>query len=112
MQQQKILIATTNDIAGYDVIEYKGLVWGITVRCKNVGADVGAGCKQIFGGEIEAYTAMAEEARQQALERMTQSARRLGANAVLRVAFDAGGGGGGAATMTAYGTAVIIAPKG
>lgn len=107
----RVLITTTNDIPGYDVVEYKGLVWGITVRCKNVGADLGAGCKQIFGGEIAAYTQMAEEARQEALDRMTENARRRGANAVLRVSFDAGGGGQGAATMTAYGTAVVVQPK-
>ena len=106
-----VFIATTNDIAGHDIVEYKGLVWGITVRCKNVGSDIGAGCKQLFGGEIQAYTQMAEEARQEALDRMIQSAKRLGANAVIRVVFDAGGGGQGAATMTAYGTAVVVQPK-
>lgn len=110
MATDRVLIATTNDIAGYEAVEYKGLVWGITVRAKHAGHDIGAGCKQIFGGELAGYTAMAEEARQEALDRMIKNARRLGANAVLRVAFDAGGGGQGTATMTAYGTAVVIRP--
>ena len=118
MQFEKIMMATTPTIPGYDIVEYKGMVWGITVRCKDFVVDYLSSWRQVFGGEMKGYARMAEEARQQAVDRMISAARRKGANAIIEVNFDSEMSGGqnsqqkGASNaVTAYGTAVVVRPR-
>jgi len=103
----KIILSTTENIKGYEIIEYKGIVWGVSVRAKDCITDMLSGFKQFFGGEMEGYTQLAIESKQQALDRMCAAAQRKGATAVLKVHFDSGGAGYGSSEVTAYGTAVL-----
>ncbi|MEM8677824.1 MAG: YbjQ family protein [Planctomycetota bacterium] len=106
-----MIVVNTDTIAGYVVVEVKGLVQGNTVRAKNAGRDIAAGLKNLVGGELKAYTELLTESRRQALERMLAQAEQLGANAVLNVRFTTSAVTAGAAEMYAYGTAVIVQPQ-
>ena len=88
----------------------KGLVQGNTIRAKHLGRDLGAGLKNLVGGELTGYTELLTESRQQALERMIDQATQLGANAVVNVRFTTSSVAAGAAELYAYGTAVIVQP--
>ena len=103
-----MIIVNTDSVQGRDVVSVHGLVMGNTIRSKNVGKDIGAGLKNLVGGELRSYTAMLTEARQEALERMAESAAGLGANAVVNVRFTTSQITGGAAELLAYGTAVTL----
>ena len=85
-----------------------GLVRGNTIRARHVGRDIMAGLRTIVGGEISEYTKLFAEAREQALDRMLEEARGLGANAVLEVRFATSMVMSGAAELLAYGTAVVV----
>ena len=104
----KVLISTADTIHGYKIVEHKGLVWGVTVRAKNFFTDVFSGFQNLFGGEVDGYTQLAIDTKQQAVDRLITSARRQGANAIIRLHFDSGGSGTGASEVTAYGTAVVV----
>jgi uncharacterized protein YbjQ (UPF0145 family) len=88
----------------------KGLVQGNTIRAKHLGRDIGAGLKNLIGGELTGYTQLLTESRQQALDRMIDQATQLGANAVVNVRFTTSSVAAGAAELYAYGTAVIVQP--
>lgn len=103
-----MIIVNTDRVPGRDVHAVHGLVMGNTIRSKNVGKDIGAGLKNLVGGELRSYTAMLTEARQEALDRLTESASAMGANAVLNVRFTTSQITGGAAELLAYGTAVTL----
>lgn len=109
--QDRVLTSSSEYIHGYTIVEHKGLVWGVTVRAKDFITDFFAGIRQFFGGELDGYTQLAIDAKQEAVDRMIASARRWGANGIIRVSFDSGGAGTGAAEITAYGTAVVIEPE-
>ena len=81
---------------------------GNTIRSKNVGKDIGAGLKNLVGGELRSYTKMLTESREEALHRMVDSAEALGADAVVNVRFTTSQIAGGAAELLAYGTAVTL----
>lgn len=117
MVSGKIMLTTTPTVPGHEIVEYKGMVWGITVRCKNFVVDYLASWRQLFGGKMKGYSEMLEEARQQAVDRMIASARKKGANAVVEVYFDTevktkqpGNDQGASTSVTAYGTAVFVKP--
>lgn len=95
-------------IAGQRVTETLGLVRGNTIRARHLGRDIVAGLKSLVGGEIEEYTKMMAEAREQALDRLAEDAEALGANAVVGVQFATTMTMPGAAEFLAYGTAVVI----
>ena len=101
-----MLIATTNDLPGYDVEEVYGEVFGLTVRSRNVGSQIGAGFKSMLGGELKGMTKALVESRQQVIERMVEEAEAKGANAVLAMRFDTSEMGGTWTEICAYGTAV------
>ena len=82
-----MIIATTENIAGYNIEEHFGTVIGNTIRARHVGKDIMAGFRTIIGGEIKEYTGMMAESREQALMRMKERAEELGANAVVGVTF-------------------------
>lgn len=107
-----MIVVNTETIAGYHIKTVLGLVQGNTVRARNVGRDFIAGLKNIVGGELDEYTELLTESRQQALQRMLLEATRLGANAVVNVRFCTSAVSAGAAELYAYGTAVYAVREG
>lgn len=102
-----MIITTLPDIPGKKVEKIVGIVEGNTIRARNIGRDILAGLKNIIGGEIEEYTKLMAESREQAIDRMIESAEEMGANAVLNVRFSTSYIMSSAAEILAYGTAVI-----
>ena len=111
-QAEQMYISTTSEIKGAEIVQHLGLVYGATVRARGIGGDCMAGCQSTCGGEVSAYTEMAIESRNEAVNRMLAEARGLGANAVLGIKFDSdnmGSGQGASANGTiVYGTAVVV----
>jgi len=103
-----MIMTTTETISGKKVVKTLGLVKGNTIRARHVGRDIVAGFRNIVGGEIVEYTKMLAESREQALDRMQEEAKKLGANAVVGMRFITASIMGGAAELLAYGTAVIV----
>jgi uncharacterized protein YbjQ (UPF0145 family) len=103
-----MIISTTEFIPGKKVNKILGLVKGNTVRARNIGKDIMAALKNLVGGEIEEYTKLLAESREQALDRMIKNAEELGANAVIGVRFGTSYVMQNAAEIIAYGTAVIV----
>jgi uncharacterized protein YbjQ (UPF0145 family) len=95
-------------VPGRTVCEFYGVVTGSTVRAKHVGTDLLASLKNLVGGELRGYTQLLQEARQEALDRMIEQARSVGANAVVNVRFATSSITQGAAELFAYGTAVRV----
>ena len=103
-----MLITTTNDLPGYQVEEVLGEVFGLTVRSRNVGSQIGAGLKSLVGGELRGMTKALVDSRAQVIERLTEEAERRGGNAVLAMRFDTSEMGGTWTEICAYGTAVRV----
>ena len=103
-----MLCSNTEEIPGQKIVEFYGVVTGSTVRAKHIGRDFAAGLKNILGGELKGYTELLQEARQEALHRMMEQARSVGANAVINVRFATSSVAQGAAELFAYGTAVKV----
>jgi uncharacterized protein YbjQ (UPF0145 family) len=103
-----MLVSNIELIPGRRIVRHLGMVQGNTVRAKHVGKDILAGFKNIFGGELVAYTELLSEAREEAVERMLAHARQIGANAVINVRFSTSSVTAGAAELFAYGTAVVL----
>jgi uncharacterized protein YbjQ (UPF0145 family) len=103
-----MLIATTERIAGYEIAETLGEVFGITVRSRSVFGNIGAGLKSLIGGEITQYTKLLTEARLHAIERLTEAAQAMGADAVIMMRFDSSEIGQTMSEIVAYGTAVRL----
>ncbi len=103
-----MIITTTDYIPGKKIKTILGLVKGNTVRARNIGKDILAAFKNIVGGEIQEYTKLIAEAREQALDRMKRNAEELGANAIISVRFGTSYVMQNAAEIIAYGTAVIV----
>ena len=101
-------ISTANDIPGYKIIETKGFVYGLTVRSRGAGGQIGAGVKSLFGGEIRQYVKMMEESRDEALERVMEHARDLGANGIVAIRFDSNEISNVMQEILVYGTAVVV----
>ena len=105
-----MIVTNTETIAGYHIVEIRGLVQGNTVRAKHAGRDIAASFKNLIGGELKGYTELLTESRRQAIERMMSQAEQLGANAVVNVRLTTSAVPAGAAALYAYGTAVIAEP--
>jgi uncharacterized protein YbjQ (UPF0145 family) len=103
-----MLISTMNDIPGYDVEEVMGEAFGLTVRSRNVGSQIGASLKSLVGGELVGMTKMLAEGRAHATERLIEEAEGKGANAILAFRFDTSELGTTWTEICAYGTAVRI----
>ncbi len=99
---------TSSEVAGKKIVETLGLVRGTTVRARHVGNDIIAYLRNLVGGEVLEYTKMLAEAREQALDRMTEEARKLGANAIIDIRFSTSNIASGAAEILVYGTAVKL----
>ena len=103
-----MIVTTTADIEGKRIVRTLGIARGNTIRARHVGRDIMAGLRNIVGGEVSEYTKLMAEAREQALDRMVEEARNLGANAVVEVRFSTSEVMSGAAELLAYGTAVVV----
>jgi uncharacterized protein YbjQ (UPF0145 family) len=103
-----MLLSTTFEIPGRKVDKSLGVVTGNTVRSKHLGKDIVAGLRNIVGGEVSEYTEMLAESRVEALKRMTDSARKMNADAVIGVRFTTSSITARAAELLAYGTAVKL----
>jgi uncharacterized protein YbjQ (UPF0145 family) len=106
----QMLILTSNYAAGYKVEKVLGMVYGITVRSRGLGGNIMAGLRTIAGGEITEYTQLAQVSRQEALDRLSEHARNMGANAVLSVMFDSTEMAQSMEEIIAFGTAVVVSP--
>jgi len=105
---QGITLSNIESIPGKRIVEFYGVVTGNTVRAKHIGRDIMASLKNIFGGELKGYTELLQDAREEALDRMMEQAKSLGANAVVNVRFSTSSVAQGAAELFAYGTAVKV----
>lgn len=103
-----MIISTTETVAGRRIVRTLGLVRGNTIRARHLGRDILAVFRNLVGGEISEYTKLLGEAREQALDRMLEEARELGANAVVCARFSTSEVSSGAAEILAYGTAVVV----
>ena len=106
-----MIIATTENVAGYVITEHLGTVIGNTIRARHVGKDIMAGFRTILGGEVKDYTGMMAESREQALMRMKDRAEEMGADAVVGGRFQTSMILQGTAELLVYGTAVKIVRK-
>lgn len=102
------LVSTANEIPGYRITENLGIVRGITVRSRNVFANIGAGFQTLVGGNITIYTELCEKTRQEAYTLMIQHAQSMGANAIVAFRYDANEVMSGVTEVLAYGTAVKV----
>jgi uncharacterized protein YbjQ (UPF0145 family) len=101
-----MIISTMNDLPGYEIEEVFGEVFGLTVRSRNIGSQVGAGLKSLLGGELKGMTKMLASGRQDATTRLTEEAEAKGANAIIAFRFDTSELGSTWTEICAYGTAV------
>jgi uncharacterized protein YbjQ (UPF0145 family) len=101
-----MLITTANDLPGWEITETLGEVFGLTVRSRNVGSQIGAGLKSIVGGELKGMTKALVDSRLQVIERMVEEAQGKGADAIVAMRFDTSEMGGNWTEICAYGTAV------
>jgi len=101
-----MLISTMNDVPGYEVEEVIGEVYGLTVRSRNIGSQLGASLKSLVGGELKGMTKVLASSRDEVTQRLIDSAESKGANAVLAFRFDTSEIGGTWTEICAYGTAV------
>jgi uncharacterized protein YbjQ (UPF0145 family) len=105
-----MIVTTSGTIAGKRIVKTLGIVRGNTIRARHIGKDILALFKNIFGGEIEEYTKLLAESREQSIDRMVADAEQLGGNAVIEVRFSTSYIMANAAEILSYGTAVVIEP--
>lgn len=103
-----MILVTTMEVPGRRIAACYGLVRGNTVRARAIGRDIGAALKNIVGGEVEEYTKLLAESREQAMDRMIEEARARGADAIVAVRFSSSEVARGAAELLVYGTAVRL----
>ena len=101
-----MLITTANDLPGHEIVETLGEVFGLTVRSRNIGSQLGAGFKSILGGELKGMTKALVDSRLQVIERMVEEAESKGADAIVAMRFDTSEMGPNWTEICAYGTAV------
>ena len=106
----EFIIVSSNYVPGYEILETKGFVYGLTVRSRGVGGQIGAGIRSMFGGEIKEYVQMMQQSRNEALERCIEHAQEMGANAIISARFDSDAISDIMQEILAYGTAVIAQP--
>ncbi|PJM95726.1 YbjQ family protein [Streptomyces sp. CB01373] len=103
-----VLVVTTNEVSGHRVEKVIGEVFGLTVRSRYLGSQIGAGLKSMIGGELKGLTKTLVQTRNQAMERLVEQARARGANAVLAFRFDVTEAADAGTEVCAYGTAVVL----
>lgn len=103
----EFIIVSSNYVPGYEILETKGFVYGLTVRSRGVGGQIGAGIRSMFGGEIKEYVTMMEETRDEALTRALEHAQSMGANAIISARYDSNDISEVMQEILLYGTAVV-----
>ena len=103
-----MIITTTETVPGKTIKEVLGIVEGDIVMSKHIGSDFAAGLRNIVGGEVKGYTDMLEKARKEAMERMVESAEKIGADAIVGMRYGSSAIMASASEMLAYGTAVKL----
>ena len=103
-----MIVTTTNEVAGCQVIAYLGVVRGIVVRSPNIAQGFLGSLQTIVGGNIEQYVRVCEQARQDAFTLMVQHALQIGADAIIGMRYDATEFQQGVTEVLAYGTAVRL----
>ena len=103
-----MILATTENISGKKIVKHIGVVKGNTIRARHLGRDLLAVLRAIIGGEISEYTKAIAEAREQAIDRMVESAAEQGANAIVCLRFSTSYMMQGAAEILVFGTAVKV----
>ncbi len=103
-----MIIATSSNIVGKEITKTYGVVRGNTVRARHLGKDIVAGLKTLVGGEIQEYTKLMAESREQSIDRMVEEAKALGANAIVDARFATSYIMSNVAEILVYGTAVLI----
>jgi uncharacterized protein YbjQ (UPF0145 family) len=105
---RRVIISTMNDLPGYEIADVLGEVFGLTVRSRNVGSQIGASLKSLAGGELKGMTKMLAEGREHATQRLIEEAESKGADAILAFRFDTSELGTTWTEVCAYGTAVKV----
>lgn len=103
-----MILTNIDTVPGKTIVEFYGVVSGSTVRAKHIGRDIMASLKNLVGGELKGYTELLQESRAEAVQRMSDQARQMGANAVVNIRFATSSVAQGAAELFAYGTAVRV----
>ena len=106
-----MLVVTTENVPGYRVTKTMGQCFGVVVRSRGLGGNIMASLRSIVGGEIHEYTALLEEARRHAVDRLVRNATVMGGNAIVMMRFDSAEIGQTMSEIVAYGTAVQIVPE-
>jgi uncharacterized protein YbjQ (UPF0145 family) len=106
-----VIVTTMNDLPGYEITDVLGEVFGLTVRSRNVGSQLGASFKSLVGGELKGMTKMLAEGREHAHDRLIEEAESKGADAIIAFRFDTSELGGTWTEICAYGTAVKARKK-
>ena len=101
-------ISTANEIPGYEILETKGFVYGLTVRSRGAGGQISASVRSLFGGEIKEYVKMMEETRDESIKRMINHAKEMNANAIIAARYDSNDISDVMQEILAYGTAVVV----
>lgn len=103
-----MIIVTSENVAGWEIVETLGLARGSTVRAKHLGSDIVASLRNLVGGEVKEYARLLAGAREQSLDRMAEEARAMGADAVVAVRITTSAIAQGSSEVLAYGTAVRL----
>ncbi len=103
-----MIIVTSSNIVGKEITKTYGVVRGNTVRARHLGKDIVAGLKTLVGGEIQEYTKLMAESREQSIDRMVEEAKALGANAIVYTRFATSYIMSNVAEILVYGTAVSV----
>ena len=111
-ESTRFIATTTISVEGYRITAYLGIVRGVVVRSPTISQGIFGGLRSIIGGQIQEYTQMCEQTRQEATQQMMAHARELGANGVIGVGYDASEIGQSATEVLCYGTAVRLEPIG
>ena len=103
-----MIVATTEGLVGYRITQTLGQVFGVVVRSRGLGGNIMAGLRSLGGGEIKEYSALVEDTRRHAIDRLVANASAMGADAVVMMRFDSGEIGQTMSEVVAYGTAVKV----
>ena len=106
-----MIVATTENLAGHRITQTLGQVFGVVVRSRGLGGNIMASLRSLGGGEIKEYTALVEDTRRHAIDRMVANATAMGADAVVMMRFDSSEIGQTMSEVVAYGTAVKVEPQ-
>jgi uncharacterized protein YbjQ (UPF0145 family) len=108
MSKNEFPVVTTNYLPGMKITKVAGTAFGLIVRSRGIGGNLVAGLRSIVGGEINEYTKMLADAREDAIARLVDHAKKLGGNAVVSMSFDSADLGQSMTEVVAYGTAVVV----